>query len=346
MQRMACLIISLLSPFVWADRVPRHFEVTPQQIQNMIQVNQQALPLAEPSVTPIRPFSDLEKAGYLFMSSDTEFDSAEAKKLFAKHLPADVTLVIFTSPGSNPDSIKRPYRGLIDDARLKVVEISNARSGFWARDGLPVPTWVDSQNLGLVDARYYHGFEPDQVVARWFQAPLNRIGYYFEGGNFMTNDVGDCITVDNQRSSNIPTRIFQEQYGCQKIVRLPYEKGIGHVDESVRFIASRAVMTDSRQYKTILEREGYQVTLLPRPNRTMETYINSLLVNGTMYVPVYSERQDQAAIQAYENAGFRAVPVESSVLSNDGQGSLHCITMTYPPVPFARLLESLGGREL
>lgn len=295
---------------------------------------------------PARPFSEVEEAGYLFFASGTDFDSAEAKQIMAKNLPQGVTLVIFTEPGDDIAGLRRRYAGAIDASRLKIVEISDARRGFWARDGLPVPVWSKTSELELVDAQYYHYFEPDQTIAGWFHSFLRRINYYFEGGNFMTNDDGACLTVDNNRSRSIPADVFTEQYGCKKLVRLPFEKGIGHVDESARFLSRNVVVTDSATYQRRLQSEGFDARLVPRPDQEYETYVNALLVNGTAFVPVFGERNDQKALDVYRAAGLKVVPITSNELSNDGLGSIHCITMTYPKVPFDKLLESIGGKQL
>jgi agmatine/peptidylarginine deiminase len=154
------------------------------------------------------------------------------------------------------------------------------------------------------------------------------------------------VTVDNNRSRSIPLSIFRDYYGCKNTIRLPYEKGIGHVDESIRFARSKTVFTDSETYEQILRDKNFDVIRLPRPTGEYETYVNSLLVNGTMFVPIYGESTDQEAVRVYTQAGFKVVPIRTNTLSNEGLGSLHCITMTYPPVPFSQLLKSLGAVEL
>lgn len=331
-----------------AQSAPRTADPTPEQSQQIQKHNEQNSLLFE-KVKPLtldRPFSDLEDAGYLFFSAETEFDSDVAKREMARNLPAGVTLVLYAESGVNKDAIRAQYRGLIEDSRLKVVTIPNTTDGFWSRDGLPVPIWNQSKQMEMVDARYYHGFEPDSMVAGWFQSNLMKHNYYYEGGNFMVTDDGTCITVDNTRSKSIPLNVFKNYYGCNKTIRLPFEKGIGHVDESVRVAGTRKVFTDSQQYAQILQSEGFQVIMLPRPNREYETYVNSLLVNGTMFVPIFGQSNDAAAIRAYEQAGFKVVPIKTVSLANNGHGSIHCITMTYPNVPFRNLLSALGAKEL
>jgi len=346
---MLCLLSAGLFTFQAAavpKATPKAAPTPEQSLQ--IQTYHQRLnqfPAAAVPATGSRPFSDLEEAGYLFFSADSNYDSLIAKKTMAKELPADVTLVVYTDYG-NANAIRNQYRGLIDPARLKVVTLNAGGSGFWSRDGLPVPVWSTTNKMELVDAQYYHNFEPDRILAGMFQANLLRHNYYFEGGNFMATDDGVCMVINNDRVRGIPDSIFKGHYGCQQLIRLPFEKGIGHVDESVRVAGRRIVFTDSANYARTLQQHGFQTIVLPRPNRQYETYVNSLLVNGTMFVPVFGQSNDQAALNAYRQAGFKAVPLNSVDLSNDGLGSIHCITMTYPKVPFSALLNALDLIEL
>lgn len=305
-----------------------------------------ALGLKTPKARQERPFSELENAGYLFFSSETIFDSGEAKRIMAKNLPKGVILVIYAEPGDNLQAIRAQYSRFIDEDRLKVITLPEASRGFWARDGLPVPVWTDAHQLSVIDARYYHRFEPDQQVAEKFSAPLYKHNYYYEGGNFMVNESGDCVMVDNSQANKIPLSIFENIYGCRRTIRLPFEKGIGHVDESVRFVRSNTVITDSENYAKLLRSAGLEVLKLPRPEGEYETYVNSLLINGTIFVPVFNQPTDREALRVYEQAGLKVVPIETIALSNDGNGSIHCITMTYPPVPFDQLLNQLGAKEL
>lgn len=343
------LLLSLFFTFA-AEAAPlKKFELTPAQDAELRAHNRQTSQMLSPMATkvaPARPFSEVENAGYLFFSADTNFDSAEAKRIMAEKLPADVQLVVFMDRGDSKADVIRDYQDVIDVARLKVVELDRASRGFWARDGLPVPVWSTAKQMELVDARYYHGFEPDRALAGMFASSLRSHQYYFEGGNFMTNDEGACIIIDNNRAEEIPDSLFKETYGCTTLVRLPHEKGIGHIDESVRFLSSKVVVTDTPSYAPALRAKGFDVRILPRPERELETYVNALLVNGTIYVPVFGESTDEMALDVYRQAGLTVVPINTVELANGGSGSIHCITMTYPPVPFQSLLKMLGAREL
>jgi agmatine/peptidylarginine deiminase len=345
MKSIVLCVAIMCSATAWAERAPKHFDLSLEH-ERIVRQRNENQKFEAPSVQPSRPYSELETAGYLFMSAEEDFDSGQAKQALLKHLPESVTAVLFTDPGSDVEEIKARFSAFVPSSRLRVVEIDRAIRGFWARDGLPVATWLPSGKVQFVDAKYYHGFEPDQWVASKFQSPLVKHNYYFEGGNFVINDVGDCLTVDNQRSKVIPAEVFTGHYGCKRLVRLPYEKGIGHADESVRFLRRNMIATDSDAYAKTLRAEGFEVIRLPRASGSYETYVNSLLIENVMYVPVFNKSADKIALKVYQDAGFKTVPVASETLSNDGMGSVHCITMTYPPMPFEDLVHSLKLKPL
>jgi hypothetical protein len=295
-----------------------------------------------------RPYADYEAPGYLIMSADFNFNSRQAKLLMASKLPADATLVIFTDydDASTKENILRAYESVIPRSRVKVIALRGASQGFWARDGIPVPAIDKSGKLVVVDAVYGHRFEPDTQIAQLFGAGLEKHQYYYEGGNYMANAAGDCIMVNHGYHTQIPDSVFTGQYGCRQMIRLPFVDGIGHIDEHVRFISEKVVVTDLKEYQDILQGKGFTVHMLPKPSGPYETYVNSLLMNDQIIVPVFGRSTDAQALAVYERLGLKASGADSKALSNQGQGSVHCITMTYPKVPMTNLLKALGAREI
>ena len=168
----------------------------------------------------------------------------------------------------------------------------------------------------------------------------------FRGRQFQANTKGDCVIVNNDRHAKIPNEIFAGYYGCKQLIRLPFIDGIGHVDERARFINDTTLVTDTPSYKDTLTGKGFTVHMLPRASRPFETYVNSLIMNGKVVVPVFKQATDAAALAVYEGLGLKAAGGDSVSLSNTGQGSVHCITMTYPKVPMADLLKSMGAKEI
>ncbi len=345
--RAMTLLAFVLSSTVATAAAPKHHDLSPSQLSAIRENNLSVNKLSSSSLpAPARPFSELESAGFLFFSVDEDFDSLSAKQEMIKNLPDGVEMVLYADPGSSKADIMRDFGGLIAPERLHIIELRNASQGFWSRDGMPVPALSTEGSLDLVDAKYYYSFEPDKEVAKYLKAGLLKHSYNFEGGNFMTNDNGACIVVNNDETQAIPDSAFSSFYGCKNLLRLPFIKGIGHADESVKFVGTNLVLTDSTEYKKLLEAHGYQVKMLPRPSNEYETYVNSLLVNGTIYVPIFNQKTDDEALNVYREVGLKVVGIPTVSLSNDGEGSLHCITMTYPKLNFADLVQKLGAREL
>lgn len=298
------------------------------------------------------PYAEYSQAGYVIFSDETVYNAGAAKRAMAQNLPADITLVVFTGNASKSyqQNLFNEYAQYRDSSRLKVIYLPEGGRGFWARDGIPVPVWTNTgageKQFTVVDARYYHYFEADKEVSEFFGANLLKHNYYYEGGNYAANSRGDCIVVNNTRVEKIPTSVFREQYGCQTLVRLPHTKGIGHIDESVKFMDDNTLLVDDEAYANTLTEKGFNVVRMIRPQNGYETYVNALVVNGTAFVPVFNQSGDATAISLYESFGLKVVPVDSISLSNDGLGSIHCITMSYPPVPFNDLLNHIGAQDM
>ena len=332
--------------------VPTH-KPTPEQKKAMSKHNEglfksfaKSVDAGRPVEVKYRPYADYEKTGYLIMSSEFSFDSRQAKLEMAKILPAEAVLVVLTEYSSQKQEILDAYGAVLPPGRIKVVILNGGGSGFWARDAVPVPVLDKSDKLTVIDAQYYHGFAVDEEISRIFSAGYKKHDYFYEGGNFQANTRGDCVIVNNKYHAKIPDEIFNGYYGCKQLIRLPFIDGIGHVDERARFINDTTLVTDTPSYKDILAGKGFTVQLLPRPSQYYETYVNSLIMDGKVVVPVFNEATDAQALAVYESLGLKASGGDSISLSNDGYGSVHCITMTYPKVPMADLLKSLGAKEI
>lgn len=296
----------------------------------------------------VRPFYEYGKTGYLVFSDDDFGGIArDMKKQIAQNLPDGVGLIVYTQSSSKNyhQQLLNTYASYLPRERVRVLQVPRSGANdFWSRDNTPVPVF-SAGFRSLVDALYYYNFEPDQVFARLFNAPIAKHRYFFEGGNFMANALGDCIVVNRRQSypggisdtAAIPDEVFLNQYGCRSLTRLPHLKGIGHSDEVVKFMSDNVVVTDTPQYVSTLRQKGFEVVMLPEPDLDYETYVNSLQVNDVLYVPVFGERGDAAAINAYKtvNPNLKIVPINSRRLATQGQGGIHCITMNYPPGPLA-----------
>lgn len=302
------------------------------------------------------PFYEWDKTGYIVMSDDDFYGiAAEMKRTIAENLPADVTLIVYTQSSSKSyhKQLENTYSQYLPKEQLKILQVPVSGSNdFWSRDNTPVPVWIDGK-AALVDAKYYYNFEPDTFFQKLFGLDLQGHNYFYEGGNFMANSRGDCLVVNRKKAypggvsdtGAIPDSIFKTKYGCKTLNRFKHLKGIGHADEVVKFMTDDIVLTDTKEYVDSLKKAGFTVYLLPEPDYAYETYINSLIVNDVLYVPIFGESNDQKAIDIYKslNLGYKIVTINSRELSTQGQGSIHCITMNYPPVPMSLIVKDLNA---
>jgi len=354
------IIVSLfLSLNATAQLLPVHGP-SQEQIEAMALANQataarEALlaPLGGPRNTNVLPFFEGQTTGYVVFDDDDYYGVAEdMKKAIAAGLPDGVTLLVTTASTnkSYQKQLHDTYSQYIATDRIKILQVPTSGNSFWARDNLPLPVWENGQ-FALVDARYYYNYEPDAYIAKLFGVTMQKHNYFYEGGNFMANAKGDCLVVNRKKAypggvsdtAAIPDSIFKDLYGCKTLLRFKHLKGIGHADEVVKFISDDTVLTDTPEYVADLEKAGFKVIELPEPDLNYETYINSLQVNNTMFVPIFGESGDQKAIDIYKNLGYDVVTIDTRDLATQGQGGIHCITMNYPPQAFAAILNSLDA---
>ncbi|WP_257265127.1 agmatine deiminase family protein [Endozoicomonas sp. ONNA2] len=288
-----------------------------------------------------RPYAEFEQAGYLAFS-DTDFrdgpygESTKIKIKIAQNLPRDVHLIVYTS--GNPEHTRQSFQPMVDDRNplhvLKVKRSPDTR--YWARDGLPVPVFGKNDSLVLVDSKYHHSWEPDQAVANFFNATLLSHPYEFEGGNLLADSKGNCFTVNNydmRKQSDFNDDIFKKYYGCKRLTRLKHKTGIGHVDEVIKIIDDKNIITDRRGYRSILRRLGYNVTMIPRAKGKYANYLNSVIINGNAFVPVYGHKKnDKRAMDIYRSFGLKAYEFRSNNISSIWEGSIHCSMVTYPKI--------------
>lgn len=340
------------------SHIPSKADIQKMQSHNFEQLQKQSLQGWDVQRTnAIYPYAEYNEAGYLIMSADEDFNSSHIKKALIENLPEDMIAIIYTDAGSASQAeyvFNKFARYAKSKDQIRIVSIPNSYRGFWARDAVPVPVWkkqltipMNNLDFGVVNARYYHRFEPDQFFAEAFQASMTSFSYYYEGGNFVPNSKGDCLIVNKVATQDIPDEIFLNHYGCTNIVRLDHLVGIGHADEVVKFVSDDHVLTDQHAYKRVLESKGFKVTMLPEAAGEYETYVNSLIIGDKVFVPVFNRGSDTEAIRTYESLGFKVVALNSSTLSNQGAGSIHCITMTYPKeATYDKVIDVMAGRDI
>lgn len=287
----------------------------------------------------LRPFAEYQDTGYVLLPALDGHDTKELKRTVVRHLPSNVTLILYGPTASEVDqlAILSDYGRFISEDRIVYFPLSKSNEGFWARDGFPMPSLDEQGQLVLTDAKYWHNFEPDALVGGLFGAKVLRHNYQFEGGNLMANHLGDCFVVNTKETKKIPDTVFGSHYGCRTLGRLLPRGGIGHIDERARFVNASTVLTDTSEYEAMFVSHNFKTVMLPRPMGLHETYVNSLIVNGTAFVPQFGRPNDEVALEVYRSLGFTVVGLDSKHLTKKARGLIHCLTMNYPRVPLAEL---------
>ncbi len=160
-------------------------------------------------------------------------------------------------------------------------------------------------------------------------------------------------------------RTLETYLGARKVIWL--KEGIegddtdGHVDDIARFVNPTTVVTavepdvSDKNHKILKDNLGIlrsstdqdgkkiQIVDIPMPgkvgegrkdtvyNRLPASYANFYIANKTVLLPIYSHRNDEAALRVLKSIfpGRRIVPIECTPLVY-GLGSIHCVTQQEP----------------
>ncbi|MFM8270350.1 MAG: agmatine deiminase family protein [Pseudomonadota bacterium] len=349
---MKSLLFVLISLTAWASASTRPSSMKPTTLEEARAVQHNSRLSRKilnwnyaPQLKVERPFSELEKTGYLLFHSDTYYKTSIIKDTLASHLPAGVKLIVYTNQPSLVSALRSHYEPLAGKTNVEVLGLRYPATdrAIWARDNTPIPVLLqasetETSKWGAIDAVYYGGDEPDSALASFFHINLGKNPYQFEGGNFVTDPRGNCVIVNKRPTAEIPDSVFTEIYGCKKVVRLKHVSGIGHADERVKFINESTVLTDTEIYVPQLSALGYEVRVLPTPlGGRFRTYVNSLSIENKIFVPVFDQENDAEALAVYRSFGLDVIPLNTEDISDNGNGSIHCITMTYPRMELSEL---------
>jgi agmatine deiminase len=211
----------------------------------------------------------------------------------------------------------------------------------------------------------------NQLLLPYWQAPLTVVNYELEGGSIETDGQGTLLTtthclLDSNRNQDYTRadveKFVLENLGLQRVLWLTKGAPIGddtdsHIDNLVRFCDAEtlAYASCSRtedphfiplqemavEVKALRQANGAPYRLkaieIPEPQygedgkRLPGSYVNFLIVNNSVLVPVFGCPQDAAALNGLQSCfpGKRIVPVPGSNLIKQ-YGGPHCATMQLP----------------
>jgi agmatine deiminase len=223
----------------------------------------------------------------------------------------------------------------------------------------------------------YPPWDKDDAAPLFMAAHRGRkavsVDFVLEGGSIDVNGRGklltttQCLLNPNRNPDLGRDRIEEVMHRWLGIDQtLWLESGIngddtdGHVDDLARFSDERTVLcaieTDSRdenyqalkkniealnRYSRTADLEVVEVPMPARQERaglrTPATYLNFLILNGAVLVPVFQDKRDDKTLQMFESRfpDRRIVPIDCRSLVF-GQGAIHCSSMQEPAEAVAK----------
>ncbi len=232
---------------------------------------------------------------------------------------------------------------------------------IWIRDHGPFSIY-DNDSLAFVgfnDLAVNHGDQdlPQRLAEYW------GINYYdfphiiFDGGNYLVDSHGRLFATDRLYTNNqgIPAEtidtILETYMAIDTIITFEAlsDDYWGHLDMQVKLLNDTTFVISSvdewhpdhqilQGNLAILqslehpEGKSYQIEQIPKADN-WKTYINSLIVNDAVLVPIYSSQSDSYALQTYQDLmpGAEVIGIDCNAMIH-WEGAIHCITNQIPPV--------------
>lgn len=328
----------------------RSHNITAQEYRDLIRLSENSAPRFYPRNQPDwQPTLDTAKFKYVLVTGTATNDEAlYLKHAIAQNLPPDMKMVVVVNP-AHLKFYQAEYAAYLNDDRIVFAVTASADGGTWARDAFPVPVIHKDGTTSLVGAHYYRPFNGQADIAQSLSMSLQQNTFTFVGGNILSDENGVCFIVDSFRRFTSTLDDYKNAYGCTAVHLMEHVGGLGDIDEMLKPIGNNTIITSAPEYVEALKSWGYQVIQIPKaatPSYDYRTYANSLILNGTVFMPAYGTSQDAEAQAAYEALGYKVIPIPSNELSDDFHGSVHCQTMAYPDMNMSIFFNQTGLRPL
>ena len=232
---------------------------------------------------------------------------------------------------------------------------------FCPRDWGPQFIFNGNNELGVVDLKLPYYSPQDKIptiYGNWQNLPVYQMNIINEGGDYMTDGQGIAISTDYILSRNKEyTRdeigqMFSDYFGINTyhLVPVPSKSQYLHIDVFAKLLSPDTIMiiqssTDHPYYNIFEETAQYfenQTSCYGTPYNVVriythmyEPYINSLILNNKVLVPINGNKWDDEAIESYQNAmpGYEVLGFRYHNLYDEGWkycNALHCRTIEIP----------------
>ena len=365
------IIISILSAHLCSQNLPRNLTGEEQSRLHEIGINRTITDPPDSIVYTPAEFDSVTGVIFAWEAYPTLLTD------LIKEVAEDDTAWVVVDNTSEQNSVSNTLSNAnvnMDRVVFQVIETNSV----WIRDYGPWWIIEPENSLAIIDLVYNRPRPLDDTypesAAGYFDINYYALGLIEAGGNKVLDGQGSVIVsnvifdgsqgFDPTLTQDQLEQYFLDYFGVHKVIVTPHliNDGTGHIDMFVKLINDSTVIVGEyenqsagypgnydicNQVASQLANETngagrpFNIIRMPMPpynNGITYTYINSLIVNNKVLVPIYGLStefaNDDSVLALYETImpGVEAVGFDCNQII-PANGAIHCIAMKVPALP-------------
>ena len=365
------IIISILSAHLCSQNLPRNLTGEEQSRLHEIGINRTITDPPDSIVYTPAEFDSVTGVIFAWEAYPTLLTD------LIKEVAEDDTAWVVVDNTSEQNSVSNTLSNAnvnMDRVVFQVIETNSV----WVRDYGPWWIIEPENSLAIIDLVYNRPRPLDDTypesAAGYFGINYYGLGLIEAGGNMLLDGQGSVIVsnvifdgsqgFDPTLTQDQLEQYFLDYFGVHKVIVTPHliNDGTGHIDMFVKLINDSTVIVGEyenqsagypgnydicNQVASQLANETngagrpFNIIRMPMPpynNGITYTYINSLIVNNKVLVPIYGLStefaNDDSVLALYETImpGVEAVGFDCNQII-PANGAIHCIAMKVPALP-------------
>ena len=367
------IIISILSTHLCSQNLPRNLTGEEQSRLHEIGINRTITDPPDSIVYTPAEFDSVTGVIFAWEAYPTLLTN------LIKEVAEDDTAWVVVDNTNEQNSVSNTLSNAnvnMDRVVFQVIETNSV----WVRDYGPWWIIEPENSLAIIDLVYNRPRPLDDTypesAAGYFGINYYGLGLIEAGGNMLLDGQGVVIVsnvifdgsqgFDPTLTQDQLEQYFLDYFGVHKVIVTPHliNDGTGHIDMFVKLINDSTIIVGEyenqsagypgnydicNQVASQLANETngagrpYNIVRMPMPpynNGITYTYINSLIVNNKVLVPIYGFStdtdfaNDDSVLALYETImpGVEAVGFDCNQII-PANGAIHCIAMKVPALP-------------
>ena len=375
------IIISILSAHLCSQNLPRNLTGEEQSRLHEIGINRTITDPPDSIVYTPAEFDSVAGVIFAWEAYPTLLTD------LIKEVAEDDTAWVVVDNTSEQNSVSNTLSNANVNMERVVFQVIETNS-VWVRDYGPWWIIEPENSLAIIDLVYNRPRPLDDTypesAAGYFGINYYGLGLIEAGGNMLLDGQGAVIVsnvifdgsqgFDPTLTQDQLEQYFLDYFGVHKVIVTPHliNDGTGHIDMFVKLINDSTVIVGEyenqsagypgnydicNQVASQLANETngagrpFNVVRMPMPqfnNGITYTYINSLIVNNKVLVPIYGIStefaNDDSVLALYETImpGVEAVGFDCNQII-PANGAIHCIAMKVPALPETIACDNLMG---